>query len=107
MFLVLFEALYSGFSGINCVCVQGNLSFQQPVTIYDLIHDTVNSALAQRYAWWLYIVNLNLIFARISEYSTTKNSTIFVGTWNLNGKVCFGEQSWFQALTLSSVSASV
>lgn len=28
---------------------QGNLSFQRPVTIFDLIHDTVNTALAQRY----------------------------------------------------------
>ncbi|KAI5119505.1 hypothetical protein M0805_002441 [Coniferiporia weirii] len=48
----------------------GNLSHQRAVTIYDPIHDTVNAALARR----------------LSEYSSTKLSTIFVGTWNLNGR---------------------
>ncbi|KAH8118625.1 inositol polyphosphate phosphatase [Phellopilus nigrolimitatus] len=48
----------------------GNLTFQRPVTIYDPIHDTVNAALA----------------LRLPEYSSTKSSSIFVGTWNLNGR---------------------
>ncbi|KAG5728501.1 Inositol-1,4,5-trisphosphate 5-phosphatase 1 [Termitomyces sp. T112] len=48
----------------------GNLSNQRPVTIFDPIHDSVRSALEQR----------------LSEYSTTKQVTIFTGTWNLNGR---------------------
>ncbi|THH12240.1 hypothetical protein EW145_g127 [Phellinidium pouzarii] len=48
----------------------GNLTYQRPVTIYDRIHDTVNTALIRR----------------LSEYSSTKLSTIYVGTWNLNGR---------------------
>ncbi|KAF8076611.1 inositol polyphosphate phosphatase [Lyophyllum atratum] len=48
----------------------GNLSNQRPVTIFDPIHDSVRAALEQR----------------LPEYSTTKQVTIFVGTWNLNGR---------------------
>ncbi|CCM05549.1 uncharacterized protein FIBRA_07776 [Fibroporia radiculosa] len=48
----------------------GNLSTQTRVTIYDPIHDSVRRALE----------------ARLPEYSTTKQCTIFVGTWNLNGR---------------------
>ncbi|KAH9987805.1 inositol polyphosphate phosphatase [Russula vinacea] len=48
----------------------GNLNNQTQVTIFDPIHDTVRAALD----------------ARLSEYSTTKTCTVFVGTWNLNGR---------------------
>lgn len=48
----------------------GNLSNQTQVTIFDPIHDSVRAALD----------------ARLSEYSTTRTCTIFVGTWNLNGR---------------------
>ncbi|GBE79963.1 Inositol-1,4,5-trisphosphate 5-phosphatase 1 [Sparassis crispa] len=48
----------------------GNMSNQMQVTIFDPIHDSVRAALAHR----------------ISEYSTTKQCNIFVGTWNLNGR---------------------
>ncbi|KAF8646385.1 hypothetical protein AX16_007251 [Volvariella volvacea WC 439] len=48
----------------------GNLSYQRPVTIYDPIHDSVRTALEQR----------------VSEYSTTRHCTMFIGTWNLNGR---------------------
>ncbi|EJF56616.1 inositol polyphosphate phosphatase [Dichomitus squalens LYAD-421 SS1] len=48
----------------------GNLSTQRQVTIFDPIHDSVRAALANR----------------LHEYSTTKQCSIFVGTWNLNGK---------------------
>ncbi|RDB20113.1 Inositol-1,4,5-trisphosphate 5-phosphatase 1 [Hypsizygus marmoreus] len=48
----------------------GNMSNQRPVTIFDPIHDSVRAALEQR----------------LSEYSTTKQCTIFTGTWNLNGR---------------------
>ncbi|KDQ64344.1 hypothetical protein JAAARDRAFT_27972 [Jaapia argillacea MUCL 33604] len=53
----------------------GNLSNQRPVTIFDPIHDSVRAALDQR----------------ISEYSSVKQITIFVGTWNLNGRPPSGE----------------
>ncbi|THH19911.1 hypothetical protein EW146_g1364 [Bondarzewia mesenterica] len=48
----------------------GNLSLQRQVTIFDPIHDSVRVALEQR----------------LAEYSSTKSCTIFVGTWNLNGR---------------------
>ncbi|KAG9002050.1 inositol polyphosphate 5-phosphatase [Tulasnella sp. JGI-2019a] len=48
----------------------GNFSTQAQVLIYDPIHDSVRAALADR----------------ISEYSTRQKATIFVGTYNLNGK---------------------
>ncbi|TFK43681.1 phosphatidylinositol phosphate phosphatase [Crucibulum laeve] len=48
----------------------GNLSNQQQVTIFDPIHDSVRTALQRR----------------LSEYSTTKQCAILVGTWNLNGR---------------------
>ncbi|KAF9651242.1 inositol polyphosphate phosphatase [Thelephora ganbajun] len=48
----------------------GNLSDQQPVTIFDPIHDTVRVALEQRRM----------------EYSSPKHCMIFTGTWNLNGR---------------------
>ncbi|KAF9464340.1 inositol polyphosphate phosphatase [Collybia nuda] len=48
----------------------GNLSNQRPVTIFDPIHDSVRDILDQR----------------LSEYSTAKSCTIFVGTWNVNGR---------------------
>ncbi|CAL1701192.1 unnamed protein product [Somion occarium] len=48
----------------------GNLSTQRQVTIFDPLHDLVNEALNKR----------------LHEYSTTKHCTIFVGTWNLNGR---------------------
>ncbi|KAK7470419.1 Inositol-1,4,5-trisphosphate 5-phosphatase 1 [Stygiomarasmius scandens] len=48
----------------------GNLSTQRQVTIFDPIHDSVRAALERR----------------IHEYSSMKKSTIFVGTWNLNGR---------------------
>ncbi|PCH41458.1 inositol polyphosphate phosphatase [Wolfiporia cocos MD-104 SS10] len=49
----------------------GNFSGQKPITIFDPVHDTVRRVLE----------------ARLSEYSSTKPCSIFVGTWNLNGKV--------------------
>ncbi|KAI0306833.1 inositol polyphosphate phosphatase [Multifurca ochricompacta] len=48
----------------------GNLSNQTQVTIFDPIHDSVRAALD----------------ARLSEYSIARTCTIFVGTWNLNGR---------------------
>uniref|UniRef100_A0A8H8CK11 phosphoinositide 5-phosphatase n=1 Tax=Psilocybe cubensis TaxID=181762 RepID=A0A8H8CK11_PSICU len=48
----------------------GNLSNQLQVTIYDPIHDYVRATLERR----------------SSEYSTTRQCTFFIGTWNLNGK---------------------
>ncbi|KAI9000860.1 DNase I-like protein [Trametes punicea] len=48
----------------------GNLSTQRQVAIFDPIHDSVRVALENR----------------LSEYSTTRQCTIFVGTWNLNGR---------------------
>ncbi|KAL0949308.1 hypothetical protein HGRIS_009384 [Hohenbuehelia grisea] len=48
----------------------GNMSNQRPVTIFDPIHDLVRASLDHR----------------LTEYSTTKKCTIFVGTWNVNGK---------------------
>ncbi|KAG6809425.1 hypothetical protein H0H92_000296, partial [Tricholoma furcatifolium] len=48
----------------------GNLSNQHPVTIFDPVHDSVRAALEQR----------------LPEYSTTKQVTIYSGTWNLNGR---------------------
>lgn len=48
----------------------GNFSSQKTVTIYDPIHDSVRRALE----------------ARVFEYSTTKRCSLFIGTWNLNGK---------------------
>uniref|UniRef100_A0A0W0EZ96 phosphoinositide 5-phosphatase n=1 Tax=Moniliophthora roreri TaxID=221103 RepID=A0A0W0EZ96_MONRR len=49
----------------------GNMSAQQQVTIFDPIHDSVRAALEQR----------------VHEYSSTKPCVIFVGTWNLNGRL--------------------
>lgn len=48
----------------------GNLSHQRQVTVFDPIHDSVRAALEQR----------------LTEYSSTKQCTVFVGTWNLNGR---------------------
>ncbi|KAJ7228451.1 inositol polyphosphate phosphatase, partial [Mycena pura] len=48
----------------------GNMSNQRPVTIFNPIHDSVRVALENR----------------LNEYSSTKQCTIFVGTWNLNGR---------------------
>ncbi|KAF8238902.1 inositol polyphosphate phosphatase [Tricholoma matsutake] len=48
----------------------GNMNNQRPVTIFDPIHDSVREALEQR----------------LPEYSTTKQCTIFAGTWNLKGR---------------------
>ncbi|OBZ76240.1 Inositol-1,4,5-trisphosphate 5-phosphatase 1 [Grifola frondosa] len=48
----------------------GNISTQMQVTIFDPIHDSVRAALEHR----------------LSEYSTTKQCTVFIGTWNLNGR---------------------
>lgn len=48
----------------------GNLSNQRQVTIFDPIHDSIRNALDQR----------------LSEYSTTKQCTFFIGTWNVNGR---------------------
>ncbi|KAI0832585.1 DNase I-like protein [Trametes gibbosa] len=48
----------------------GNLSTQRQVTIFDAIHDSVRVALENR----------------LPEYSTTKQCTVFIGTWNLNGR---------------------
>ncbi|KAH9971347.1 inositol polyphosphate phosphatase [Lactifluus volemus] len=53
----------------------GNLSNQTQVTIFDPIHDSVRAALDARQ-----------VCCSLSEYSTTKTATIFVGTWNLNGR---------------------
>ncbi|KAI0939420.1 hypothetical protein AcV5_000847 [Taiwanofungus camphoratus] len=59
----------------------GNLSTQKRVTIFDPIHDSVRRALD----------------ARLSEYSTAKQSAVFVGTWNLNGRPPSSESllPWF------------
>ncbi|KAI0321997.1 SacI homology domain-containing protein [Amylostereum chailletii] len=51
----------------------GNLSSQQQVSIFDPIHDSVRAVLEQR-------VN------SLPEYSSTRPCSIFVGTWNLNGR---------------------
>ncbi|KAK7054247.1 inositol polyphosphate phosphatase [Favolaschia claudopus] len=48
----------------------GNMSHQRSVTIFDPIHDSVRVALENR----------------VKEYSSTKQITMFVGTWNLNGR---------------------
>ncbi|KAJ7648494.1 DNase I-like protein [Mycena rosella] len=48
----------------------GNMSNQRSVTIFNPIHDSVRVALENR----------------LVEYSSTKSCTIFVGTWNLNGR---------------------
>ncbi|KAJ6628885.1 DNase I-like protein [Mycena sp. CBHHK59/15] len=48
----------------------GNMSNQRSVTIFDPIHDSVRTALEHR----------------LPEYSSTKQCTLFVGTWNLNGR---------------------
>ncbi|KAF9514763.1 hypothetical protein BS47DRAFT_1376435 [Hydnum rufescens UP504] len=48
----------------------GNLTNQRPVTVFDPVHDYVRSALA----------------TRLPEYSMVFHSTIFVGTWNVNGR---------------------
>ncbi|KAJ7752739.1 SacI homology domain-containing protein [Mycena maculata] len=48
----------------------GNMSNQRSVTIFDPIHDSVREALENR----------------LNEYSSTKQCTVFVGTWNLNGR---------------------
>ncbi|KAF7301871.1 Inositol polyphosphate phosphatase [Mycena indigotica] len=48
----------------------GNMSSQQSVTIFDPIHESVRMALENR----------------LNEYSSTKPSTIFIGTWNVNGR---------------------
>ncbi|KAF7291041.1 Inositol polyphosphate phosphatase [Mycena chlorophos] len=48
----------------------GNMSNQKSVTIFDPIHESVRAALE----------------SRIHEYSSTKNCTLFVGTWNVNGR---------------------
>ncbi|KAJ7284044.1 inositol polyphosphate phosphatase [Mycena rebaudengoi] len=48
----------------------GNMSSQRPVTIFDPIHDSVRTALEHR----------------LPEYSSIKQGTLFVGTWNVNGR---------------------
>ncbi|EJD53563.1 inositol polyphosphate phosphatase [Auricularia subglabra TFB-10046 SS5] len=48
----------------------GNLSNNKTVAIFDPIHDSVRQMLA----------------ARRAEYSTTYRISMFVGTWNLNGR---------------------
>lgn len=53
----------------------GNLSNQRQVSIFDPIHDSVKAALEQR----------------LSEYSTTKQCTFLIGTWNVNGRPPSGE----------------
>ena len=59
---------------------------QRPVTIFDPIHDSVREVLAQRYLLPSSITYILILF-RLPEYSTTKQCTIFAGTWNLNGRV--------------------
>ncbi|KAJ7068496.1 inositol polyphosphate phosphatase [Mycena amicta] len=48
----------------------GNMSNQKSVTIFDPIHESVRAALE----------------SRIHEYSSSKQCTIFIGTWNVNGR---------------------
>ncbi|KAG9317505.1 inositol polyphosphate phosphatase [Chiua virens] len=48
----------------------GNLSSQTQVNIFDPVHDLVRKTLNER----------------VSEYSSTCPCTIFVGTWNVNGR---------------------
>jgi hypothetical protein len=48
----------------------GMLAGQRPVILFDPIGDTVQSAL----------------HSRLNEYSRTRKLSLFVGTWNLNGK---------------------
>lgn len=50
---------------------QGNLSRQKPVKVFDPINDTVKS----------------LLYHRQSEYSSALPITIWVGTYNLNGRM--------------------
>ena len=47
------------------------MSNNQRVRVYDPIHDTVR----------------DIMHARLPKYSTVQHATIFIGTWNLNGKV--------------------
>jgi len=92
---------------------QGNLSDQQPVTIFDPIHDTVRVALEQRYPiHWRgsSILRLTTLMGnRRTEYSSPKHCTIFTGTWNLNGKVSaptrvrFSISLWDQSATIHGV----
>ncbi|PVF99952.1 DNase I-like protein [Serendipita vermifera] len=56
----------------------GTLAQQKPVTIFDPIHDTVKRALFDR--------QVKSTDPLLHEYSTTKHISIFVGTWNLNGR---------------------
>lgn len=66
----LFELSRNSISNVPDL-LQGNIATNQRVRVFDPIHDSVREALA----------------ARLPEYSTTQNITLFVGTWNLNGRV--------------------
>lgn len=53
----------------------GNMANQRPVGVYDPLHDEVQARLVER----------------LDEYSTTRDLSIFVGTWNLAGRGPMGE----------------
>ncbi|PWN93379.1 hypothetical protein FA10DRAFT_270625 [Acaromyces ingoldii] len=53
----------------------GNLANQKPVTVFDPLHDAVTAELHDR----------------LDEYSTPRQVSVFVGTWNLAGRGPSGE----------------
>ncbi|MCO5613559.1 hypothetical protein L7F22_067836 [Adiantum nelumboides] len=53
----------------------GNMANQKPVSVYDPIHDAVNTELNER----------------LDEFSTTQSVSVFTGTWNLAGRGPSGE----------------
>ncbi|KAF7355511.1 Inositol polyphosphate phosphatase [Mycena sanguinolenta] len=57
----------------------GNMNNQRSVTIFNPIHDSVRVALENR----------------LPEYSSKKQCTLFIGTWNLNGRVGPPSESLF------------
>jgi hypothetical protein len=67
---LLLVRVLSGHNFNSLITTQGNIASSPRVHVFDPIHDSVRAALA----------------SRLPEYSTVKHITIFVGTWNLNGR---------------------
>lgn len=53
----------------------GNMANQKPISVYDPIHDAVNTELSER----------------LDEFSTMRSVSVFTGTWNLAGRGPSGE----------------
>lgn len=53
----------------------GNMANQKPVSVFDPVHDAVNTELNER----------------LDEFSTTRSVSVFTGTWNLAGRGPSGE----------------